>query len=189
MTVVGALRRTRARSRRTLAAVAARAGITESNLSVIERDRRSPTSATIDRLTAALDITLIPAVTGGRNTVAEAGEHIAAALTAGDAERAYRAVLQLSDDLNTAGPYLRLLLAAEAPATVGPGWDALIAAVTEWHLQQVGLPAPDWVLHTIDDTAAPWAPPGAILPARADHVPEPFRRRGILVEEGELASA
>jgi transcriptional regulator with XRE-family HTH domain len=188
MTIVAALRRTRARSGRTLAAVAARAGITESNLSTIEHNRRSPRSDTIDRLAAALDVTLVPAATGGRNTAAEAGEHIARAVASGDSERAYRAALQLADDLGSAPPYVRLLLAAEAPTAIAPGWDALVAAVTEWRLQQAGLPAPDWVLDTIDPDAAAWTPPGAVLAARASRVPPAFLRRGVFVEEDELAS-
>lgn len=189
MAIVGVLRRTRARSGRTLASVAARAGITESNLSTIEHDRRSPRSDTIDRLAVALDITLVPAATGGRTTVAEAGDAIVRALAQGDDGRAYRAALQLADDLGSASPYLRLLLAAEAPTLTGPGWGALIAAVTEWRLQQAGLPAPDWVLDSTDHEPSPWTPPGAVLAARESHVPLAFLRRGVLVEEDEFASA
>lgn len=189
MTVVAALRRTRARSGRTLVAVAKRAGITESNLSTIEHARREPRSTTIDRLAAALDVTLIPVATSGRNTVAEAGEHIAQALAAGDPPQAYRAALQLANDLGTSTPYLRLLLAAEPPAPVAPGWDALLAALTEWRLQQAGLPSPDWVRDSGDAVTTSWEPPGAVLPARPSRIPDALRRRGVLIEEDELTSA
>ena len=187
MTVIAALRRTRTRTGRTLSVVADHAGLTRTNLSTIEHDRRAPRSDTIDRLAAALGITLIPVATGGRSTVAEAAEHTAAALAAGDTDRAYSSVVQLANDLDTATGYLRVVLAAEPAPPVAPGWDAFIAAVTAWRLEQAGLPTPDWLAGTLDSPT--WTPPGAVLPARAEHVPAAFARRGVQVEEHELASA
>ena len=189
MHVVAALRRARTTSRVSLGLLSDQTGIAKPNLSAIERARREPTSSTIDRITSALGVTLVPVQTAGRNTVAEASEHVAAALGAGDTARAYRAVLQISDDLHSADPYLRALLAAEPPTATGTGWDAFIAAVTEWRLTQARLPAPDWTQTASSDPVHVWAPPGAIIEARPDHVAEPFRRRGVLVEAGELASA
>jgi transcriptional regulator with XRE-family HTH domain len=188
MTVIAVLRRTRSRTGRSLASVAARAGVTASNLSTIEHARREPRSTTIDRLAAALDITLVPVATGGRNTAADAAEYLVEALAAGDQVRAYRTVLQLSDDLATATPYLRALLVAEPAPPVEAGWDAFLAAVVEWRLEQAGLPSPDWISETTGDLNQPWAPPDALLPARPERVPAAFLRRGILVEAAELAS-
>jgi len=188
VTVIAVLRRTRSLTGRSLASVAARAGVTVSNLSTIEHDRREPRSSTIDRLAAALDITLVPVATGGRNTAAEAAEHLVAALAAGDQGRAYRTVLQLSNDLDTATPYLRALLVAEPAPPVEAGWDAFLAAVIEWRLEQAGLPSPDWISQTAGDRDPPWAPPDALLPARPEHVPAAFLRRGVLVEAAELTS-
>lgn len=189
MTITAALRRTRSRSGRSLGWVAARAGIAESNLSTIEHGRREPRAATIDRLAAALDVTFVPVAAGGRSTTAEAADHVAAALAAGDTGTAYRAIVQVADDLASASPYLRVLLAAEAPIAIEGGWDAFLAGVVEWRLEQVGLPAPEWIRAQVRDPAVPWAPPSAILPARPNHVPEPLRRRGIQVEADELTSA
>lgn len=188
MAVVALLRRARERSGRTLASVASRAGLSESNLSTIEHDRRSPRAETIDRLATALELTLVPVQTGGRATVAEAGEHVTRAVRLGDTERAYRAVLQLADDLQSAPPYLRLLLAAEPPSLTGSGWDAFIAAVVEWRLNQAGVPVPDWVLSTASSDGS-WTPPGSVLPARPERIEPAFLRRGVLVEQDEFASA
>ena len=189
MSVADGLRRTRVHSGVSLRVLALRTGIAKPNLSAIERARREPTSATIDRVALALGVTFVPVKTGGRNTVAEASGHVAAALEAGDTARAYRAVVQIADDLQTANPYLRALLAAEPAGSTRPGWDAFIASVTEWRLAEVGLPAPDWVLETIGAPDVPWAPPDAVLEARLEHVAEPFRRRGVLIEASELESA
>ena len=189
MTITAALRRARSRSGRSLGWVAARAGIAESNLSTIEHGRREPRAATIDRLAAALDVTFVPVATGGRTTTAEAADHVVAALEAGDSATAYRAIVQVADDLVNAHPYLRALLAAEAPVAIDDGWDAFLAGVVEWRLTQAGLPTPEWIRAQVRDPAVPWAPPSAILPARPDHVPEPLRRRGIQVEADELTSA
>jgi transcriptional regulator with XRE-family HTH domain len=189
VTVIAVLRRTRARSGQSLAAIAARAGIAESNLSTIEHNRRAPRSSTVDRLAEALEITLVPVATGGRNTAADAAEHLAEALDAGDQARAYRTVLQLADDLATATPYLRALLVAEPAPRVEAGWDAFLAAVVELRLEQAGLPSPEWITHTTGDLDHPWSPPEAVLPARPDHVPAAFLRHGVLVEAAELASA
>lgn len=189
MTITAALRRTRSRSGRSLGWVAARAGIAESNLSTIEHGRREPRAATIDRLAAALDVTFVPVATGGRSTTAEAADQVAAALAALDTATAYRAIVQVADDLASASPYLRVLLAAEAPVAIGEGWDAFLAGVIEWRLAQAGLPLPEWIRAQVRDPGVPWAPPSAILPARPARVPEPLRRRGIQVEADELASA
>jgi transcriptional regulator with XRE-family HTH domain len=188
VTITAALRRTRSRSGRSLSWVAARAGIAESNLSTIEHGRREPRAATIDRLAAALDVTFVPVATGGRSTTAEAADHVAAALAAGDTDTAYRAIVQVADDLASASPYLRALLAAEAPVAIDAGWNAFLAGVVEWRLTQAGLPTPEWIRAQVRDPAVPWAPPSTILPARPDHVPEPLRRRGIQVEADELTS-
>ena len=188
MTVVEGLRRARLASGLTLRAVAQRSGIAEANLSTIEHARRDPTATTIDRLTAALGIRLVPVATGGRPTAADIADIIGTSLRASDETRAYRAAVQLADDLDSADPHLKLLLTTEPARTGDPGWDAFLAAVTEWRLQQAGLPAPDWVRQTGTPVAAPWSPPGAILEARPDHVAEPFLRRGVLVEAAELTS-
>lgn len=189
MTVVDALRRARIDSGLSLRALAHRAGIAETNLSTIEHHRRDPTAGTVDRLAAALGVRLIPIATGDRATAADTAIAIAAHLRSGDTGRAYRTVVQLADDLDDADPYLRLLLTAERATTGDSGWDAFIAAVTEWRLDQAGLPAPAWTLASTNGPRPTWYPPGAVLPARPDHVAEPFRRRGVLVEADELASA
>lgn len=189
MTIIAALRRTRARSGRSLAWVAERAGVAESNLSAIEHGRREPRASTIDRLAAAMDVTFVPVATGGRSTTAEAADQIAAALAAGDTAIAYRVIVQVADDLFSASPYLRALLTAEAPIAIDQDWDAFLAGVVEWRLQQAGVPAPEWVRAQVRDLGTPWAPPSAILPARPEHVPATLRRRGISVEADELTSA
>lgn len=189
MPVVEGLRRARAASGLSLSDVAARSGIALSNLSTIEHARREPTAATIDRLASALGVTLVPVATGGKMTVAEAATLLRTAVVGGDSRLAYRIVVQVSDDLASASPFARALLAAESPALIDAPWDGFLAAVVEWRLAEVRLPAPEWALASAGVPSQPWQPPGSVLPARPDHVAEPFARRGILVEVDELVSA
>lgn len=123
-----------------------------------------------------------------RNSALQASCLVAEALDANKLDHAYRGVLQLSNDLASASSSRLRMLVAEPPNWLPPGWDAFLAAVVEWRALQAGVDPPGWSVATIDSTSAPWTPPGALLKARAEYIPIPFRRRNVLIEEGELGS-
>jgi hypothetical protein len=54
-----------------------------------------------------------------------------------------------------------------------------------------GIPTPHWVTETSGDPTARWNPWATELTdlVDVDRVPEPLRRRGVLIEAGELESA
>lgn len=123
----------------------------------------------------------------GRNSARNASKAVLEALAVNDLARAYRAVLQLSNDLAAVPADALPQLVTRAPQSLPAGWDAFVAAVVEWRLMKAGLNAPRWVLETVGSPFS-WAPPVEVLPARAEHVPWSFRRRNVRVEEGELSS-
>ena len=123
-----------------------------------------------------------------RNSVLEASEAVVQALALNDVDRAYRAVLQLSNDLASAPTDALPSLAVRPPEFLPSGWDAFLAAVVEWRLLQAGVEPPRWVLTTVGSSSS-WAPPGAVLAPRTEHVPWSFSRRNVYIEEGELDSA
>ena len=127
----------------------------------------------------------------GRETASSAADEIRQAHFDGDDEAAYRAFVQLSNDLVDTEHDVKGLLGAEQPDSVSPEWDAAIAGLVEWRLRQAGLPTPAWVDQVRGDVTWRWAPWPAIrvIKARIDRVPEPFAKRGIWIEEGELDSA
>jgi len=190
MSIASSLRRARLNSGVSLRRIAAGSGVGASSLSNIESGRREPTSGTVERIaeTLGVRVAVIPRV--DRLTAADAAETIA---TFADAEpaTAYRAFLQLADDLAAADPYERFLLTVEEPCRLGNRWDDAIAALVELRLPEGSVPP--W---TARDTAQPdavWEPQRTSFPlpdlTELSEAPEPFRRRGIAISAGELKSA
>jgi transcriptional regulator with XRE-family HTH domain len=186
------LRLQRRQSGLTLSTVAERSGIAVPNLSAIENERRDPTARTVERIADAIGVGLIAAPLGGRATVADGADAIGAALKRNDARTAYRALIQVADDLRADDPATRFLLTLNAPAPISPEWDAAIAGVTEWRLKEAKLPSPAWVTANRGLADAQWSPPSSSLVAplapRQDRVPRPLRDRGVLIEADELTS-
>lgn len=105
-------------------------------------------------------------------------------LRSGDTGRAVRALIQINDNLVAEHGLLRGVLAIAEPELIGrPVWDAVIAGLVEWRLEEEGLPFPEWTSKPerilrrtrafIVDPADPLPPP--------EVTPEAFRRRGVLV--------
>lgn len=123
----------------------------------------------------------------GRSSAAEVAEAIAAEGGA----RAYRALLQLADDLAAVDAGARVALSAEEPVAEVGRWLDAIAGIVEMRLREVGAPAPVWVVACGGDPGSKWEPDrGVTLPEPADEVlvPEPLRRRGVMIEASELRS-
>lgn len=184
MSIINSLRRVRVNQRLTLRALAAKVGMAASNLSTIESGRRGSATETVERLATALGVTLVPLELGGRATVAEASEHFVGA----DDRRSYRLLLQVADDLRSASLFTRTLLVAERPHALSPRWDAALAALVEFVMDDSGLPTPGWTAERVGDRSWCWVPSSGPLAPDVRLVPEPFRRRGVLIESGELES-
>ncbi|MHB8295842.1 MAG: helix-turn-helix domain-containing protein [Acidimicrobiales bacterium] len=166
-------------------------GIPQPSISEIERGRRDPTVQTVNRILRPLgaQLTWVPT---GRLTAAAAAERIARHLSAGRGRLLIeRPILQLADDLAVSCPALRAALTVCPPErTGGRKYDAAIAALVEYRLNEVGFEAPGWA-HDPKRIADPeWlvcdVPQLAAL-VRAD-TPEPFLRRGVLLGASDLVS-
>jgi len=187
------LRRARGNAGLSLREVSKLAGIAASNLSTIENGRRDPTSATVERIAVAVGVEFLAVPLRGRVTAAGALAAIVAAEDAADPAGAYRTYLQLAADLAGATAFERVLMTAEEPQPTTSRWRDAVAGLVEWRLQQVAGPVAPWALQSSGADAAAWQPQRTpfVLTVEIDEglVPEPLRRRGILVEEGELESA
>ena len=156
--------------------------VDQASISRVETGR-DVTLSTLDRLLGATGHRLyaLPSV---RADAAALAAEIRGWLRRGDTDRAVRALIQLSDNLRAERGLLRGVLAVAEPELIGlPVWDAVVAGLVEWRLEEEGLPFPAWtgkperILQRtrafIVDTADPLPP--------SEATPEPFRRRGVLV--------
>lgn len=192
MSIRHSLRRARRRSGASLRSIASRAGVGAGNLSAIENGHRDPTTSTVDRLASAIGIELIPVATQGRSPAARAAEEITEAEARGQFPLAYRRFIQLADDLASADPVTRVLLAVEEPDESSSRWLDAIAALLEVRLREASAPVPSWVTERTGNPDSVWEPQRSArpLPVSADRtqVPSEFLRRGVAIERGELAS-
>lgn len=82
---------------------------------------------------------------GGRAMVASTAAVLAAYISDDNLEGAYRQLIQISDDLVAVDPATAVVLAYAPPRSAAPEWDAAIAGVTEYRLNQKGAPLPAWL--------------------------------------------
>ncbi len=185
------LRRARLNTGRSLYDLASVSGIAASNISAIEHGRRVPTIGTVDLIASAIGVEFVPVPLHGRATVARASAEIIVQEESSPAA-AYRTFLQIADDLAAVNAFQRVLLAAEEPLRTRSRWDDAVAGLVEWRLGQVDAPLPDWLVEREVVDRGWWQPRRTESPlalnADPDLVPEPLRRRGILIEEEEFAS-
>lgn len=175
------------------------AGLTQRELALRVRTRqprvceaetpgRNPGSRTVDRYLAATGHRYV-VVPSRATTAVEAAEAVGESLN--DPDRAFREVVQLSDDLVKSDPAVRVALVAAPPASTGDlRYDGLIAGVVEYRLSEDGLPVPGWVHEPSRRAPQEWfvdPTPGTEQLSR-DRSPEPFTRRNIYLDASELAS-
>jgi transcriptional regulator with XRE-family HTH domain len=172
------------------AELAARAQTAQADISLIERGRRDPSFDTLDRILRRTGHQLIAAPVVGVSGVQAAAE-IRDALAGDRDERAFRIFIAYSDSLSKADPTGRVILSATAPAGTGESlWDAALAGVSDYWLDQAGLPKPEWLRdgsRTLLRPAPLQDSPYIPVPA-ADEVPAQFLARNVLVDETTLAS-
>lgn len=190
MTTSSTLVRAARRSRHlTQARLAELTGIDQASVSHHERGRDA-TFSTVDRLLAGTGHRLYAAPTR-RDDAASAAVAIRDYLRAKDPDRALRALLQLNDDLTAEHGLVRGVLALAEPEPTGNRlWDAAIAALVAWRLNEEQIPLPAWV----DDPDRVVAEPTVfrIDPAdpapESDDVPDEFAERGVLAWADTFAS-
>lgn len=128
----------------------------------------------------------------GRGTAVSSLNAIVQAEGVGNYRLAYRQFIQFADDLAAVDPATKVLLTEEEPGRTGTRWDDAVAALVEYRLVEVNAPIPKWVTARCGNPADPWEPQRAAVPLPFPPdlatVAEPFRRRGILIEENELLS-
>lgn len=192
MTIIESLHRARRNSGQSLRAVATAAGVDASNLSRIETGHRDATTHTTERLADAIGVRFLAVQRTRQMTAAIAADVIRHEVAGGQHSDAYREYIQLADDLASADAFTRVLLAAEEPDhDIGRWYDA-IAALVELRLAEVGAPLPRWVQENRGNPDVLWVPQRTAstvtLTADVDELAEPFRRRGVGIEAGELES-
>ena len=188
MTIIESIARARRLKRLSLADVARRSGLQASNLSAIESGKRQPTALNLERAAHGAGVHLIVADLGGRHPASQIAQAIADSGASGDEWGQARWLVQLSNDLVAADPFIKVLLAAEPPRPVSPTWDAALAGIVEWRLRQASLPVPVWASRNAGDPTSKWSIWPGPVDIDAREVPEPLLRRGVWVGEGELHS-
>ncbi|GLI26440.1 hypothetical protein ARHIZOSPH14_06820 [Agromyces rhizosphaerae] len=185
--LVRSARRARGFSQRELAE---RAGLSQSRVAVIEGAREDPRTSTASRLLAASGHRLFAAPTI-RDDVATIAAEIRRALAVDDLQSALRLFIQMNDNLVGERGLLRGVLAVTEPELTGAKtWDAAIAALVEYRLNQDGVPVPEWTSSASRrlERARPLRTgPYEMVPARND-VPAEFLEHGVLVWRDTLES-
>lgn len=170
--------------------LAARVRAAQPSIARLERGRVSPRADLLERLIAGCGCTLAILPTVSR-PVADHAVEVADRLAAGDDRNAYRAVIQLADDLAAEHGAERVALTVTPPCPTGDvRFDALVAGVTEHRLAEERLPLPRWLRHTMAKLDPVWfvdrysqGDPGVIAAT-----PEPLLRRGVVLDDAELRS-
>ena len=153
-----------------------------------ESSARDVTCETLDRLLRPTGYRL-SAIPTRSWTAAEAAGAFRAHLRADNEDGAYRDVIQFNDDLAREHGAVRVAVVVAPPERTGDDrYDAILAALVEFRLNEERLPLPTWTAghslverwfvdtNSVDD------------PATVDATPEPFRRRGVIIDAVELAS-
>ncbi|MEO7980585.1 MAG: helix-turn-helix transcriptional regulator [Sporichthyaceae bacterium] len=174
----------------TQSALAQRAGTYQPRIAQVEHGTHEPSAERLSNLLAATGQRLTALPTTARPAV-EVGADIAGHLARQDFDRAFREVIQLSDDLARATRDVRVALVVTPPASTGDRrFDALLAGVVEHHLRKGRLPIPGWLRQSWRSLELPWHvddnPFTQDLSAK-DSLPGPLRH-GVVLAASELAS-
>lgn len=74
------------------------------------------------------------------------------------------------------------------PASLSPGWQAILAGAAEWLSDEFNLPKPAWANDPKYTLPSPWDPWGLCgdFEAEMAEIEEPFRKRNVLFEARNL---
>lgn len=182
----------RLRHRRGLPAtlLGSRTGIDTSAIYAFEHRRRDPRLSTAEVWARGLGARLIAVDTHGHANAAETAAQIRHQLTHHDRNAAAQALLQFASALRASDVLAVAALTIDEPEPQEDGWRWAIAGLVEYATTSRGIPTPDWATKTTGDPTARWSPWATELTelVDVDKVPEPLRRRGVLIEAGELES-
>jgi transcriptional regulator with XRE-family HTH domain len=168
-----------------------RARVDQSQISKTESGVRSPSFDSVDRLLRSAGRQLISIPTT-RDDTAAVGAGIREAVRADNEARALRLFIQLSDNLAAEHGANRVGLTLSEPEKTGRRhWDAALAALAEYRLNQERLPHPRWVDSADRKLRTFWplgAGPYTLTPDKS-RVPTEFLTRRVLADADTLASA
>lgn len=180
-----------ARSTRGLSQIelAKRTGFDQAVISRYERGSGVRFS-TLDKILGSTGYSLYLAPTNGLSGD-QAAILITKYLKATETQSALRVLIQLNDDLMRERGITRGILGLSEPATTGNKvWDAAIAALVAWRLNQESLPVPDWVNNPkrfLSKNHILQFDPADPLPTESE-TPDEFLKRGVLVFEDTFMS-
>lgn len=168
--------------------LARRASTSQPRISALENGVNTPTVDSLDRLLRSLGsrLLVVPTIRSG---VSEAASTIHDSLESGDIATAFRALIQYSDNLVAEAGANRLALALSVPEPTGDtAWDAALAGVTEYRLNQARIPSPAWTAGV--QAAEPTIVSGSRRTRGVDpaDVPQELRTRNVLIEAATLES-
>ncbi|TQL54014.1 helix-turn-helix domain-containing protein [Subtercola boreus] len=170
--------------------LAARAGTSQPDVSLVEQGRRNPTVETFERLLGGVGHKIFSYPTSSSDAV-EIASLIAFAVEEANEEKAFRRFLDYSDGLAAADGVERIILTAAEPADTGsPLWDAALASVASYWLDDQGLPKPAWLSDRSRALHQPQSLGVSVYDLEPDvaFVPSQFLTRNVLVERSTLAS-
>ena len=176
------LRSARKNSGLTQEALASRVGVDQARVSRSEGGQESPRFETVDKLLAGTGHRLYSAPTR-RDDAATIASHIRESVAAKDSRRALRQLIQLNDNLIAETGLVRGVLGLAEPESTGKKlWDAAIAGLVAWRLNEQSLPLPAWVStpeRKLERSRPLSADPADPIPKRSD-IPDEFAERGVL---------
>lgn len=186
-----ALRAARAARGLTQRQLAADVGTHQPQIAAIESGARDTTVSGLERHLRALlyRLTVLPT---RRRPAWEAALDVADHLREADEASAFREIVQLSDDLAQSTPDIRVaLVVTPPPSTKDARFDALLAGVVDYWLEECAAPRPAWLDEPSRTLDVHWfvEPLLELHEAARQATPYPILRHGVVLAEAELRSA
>jgi transcriptional regulator with XRE-family HTH domain len=183
------LRQTRRAAHLTQRGTASAAHVPQASIGRVEAGSRDVSVATLDAFLRPTGHRLIAVPLRGR-PVAESAIAISEALDHFDEPAAFREFIQTNDDLTSETAAGRIVLSyAPPPPTGDRRFDALLAALVDFRLNEVGAPHPQWIRCT-EPLTTPWyVDPYSEAHLNEISVPIEFARRQVILDISELSSA
>ena len=184
------LRSARKNSGLTQGALASLVGVDQTRVSRAEGGKESPRFETVDKMLAATGHRLYVMPTRRDDAATIAGE-IRASIAEKNSRRALRQLIQLNDNLLAETGLVRGVLGLAEPESTGSKlWDASIAGLVAWRLNEQSLPLPEWVSapeRKLARSRPLSSDPADPIPSGSD-IPDEFAERGVLVWRDTFAS-
>lgn len=170
--------------------LAQRANTYQSNISMIESGVTDPGISTIEQCLSPLGFTLI-AIPTTKSSVAETAIRIGEMVKENKLARAFRFIIQVSDNLQSVEPEICVALcAAPAPKTGSAKHDALLAGVVEHVLSTRRLPVPQWIHEESRRLASGWVVDTHEKDAKsiAQRTPSALLHHNVFIDKREFQS-